>query len=173
MATFFRRDDWVQSSMGQAISGANVYVTSQPTIPATFNDDGYFVPPSPLVQLYADPAGRTPITQPVQTDGFGHAFYYAASGTYTVTYYSPQICITTLPDQVISGLVGSVTSAGPSGTQDGINTVFTLPGAPSSFLFLFVNGIFQLPGTDYILSGDTITMTIAPQPTDQLFAIFQ
>jgi hypothetical protein len=165
MATFFRRDDWVQSALGQAISGANVYVTSQPTIPASFNDEGFFIPPSPLVQLYSDPAGRNPITQPVQTDGFGHAFYYTASGTYTITYYSPQIGITTLPDQVIAGVVVPVNTIPPSGHQDGTNRVFTLPSTPSNFLLLFVNGVFQFPGNDYTISGATITMTTAPLST--------
>src|SRR6202012_6041921 len=55
MTSSFRRDDYVQDALGNAISGANVYVTSQPTNTGHFNDDDIWVPPSPLVQLYSDP----------------------------------------------------------------------------------------------------------------------
>lgn len=94
MANFLRRDDWVTDAMGNALSGASVYVCSQP---ATTN----IIPPSPLAQLYSDPNGAFPITQPVLTDGYGHAAYYVSPGTYTVVYYSPQISETVLPDQTI------------------------------------------------------------------------
>lgn len=94
MATFLRRDDWVTDAMGNALSGTQVYVCSQPATTTS-------IPPSPLVQLYSDPAGAFPITQPVLTDGYGHAAYYVAPGTYTVVYYSPQILEQVLPDQTI------------------------------------------------------------------------
>jgi len=56
----------------------------------------------------------------------------------------------------------------PTGTMNGTNTVFTLSSAPdpASSLLLFLNGIEQLPGTDYTLSGATITYTVAPSATD-------
>lgn len=173
MDTFYRRDDWVQDAMGDAISGAGVYVTSQPSNAGFINQQGSYVPPSPLVQLYADPAGTIPITQPVQTDGFGHAAYYTAANIYTVTYYSPQIGQTTLPDQVISGVVSPITAAPPSGAQNGTNRVFTLPSAPTNFLMFFLNGVLQLPGPNYSITGAIITMTLAPANTDQLWAVFQ
>lgn len=94
MATFLRRDDWVTDAMGNALSGTQVYVCSQPATTTS-------IPPSPLVQLYSDPAGAFPITQPVLTDGYGHAAYYVTPGTYTVVYYSPQILEQVLPDQTI------------------------------------------------------------------------
>lgn len=99
MPSYYRRDEWVTDAQGNAISGAGVYVCSQP---ATTNT----IPPSPLVQLYADPNGVTPLAQPVQTDGYGHAFYYVSPGIYTVVYYSPQIQQVTLLDQDINA--GSV-----------------------------------------------------------------
>lgn len=80
--------------MGNALSGASVYVCSQPATTTA-------IPPSPLAQLYSDPNGAFPITQPVMTDGYGHAAYYVTPGTYTVVYYSPQILETILPDQTI------------------------------------------------------------------------
>lgn len=97
--------------MGNALSGAQVYVCSQPATTTT-------IPPSPLVQLYADSAGTTPITQPVLTDGYGHAFYYVSPGTYTVVYYSPQILETILPDQTIgSGNVSFPITVAEGGTN--------------------------------------------------------
>lgn len=94
MATFLRRDDWVTDAMGNAISGANVYVCSQPATTGS-------IPPSPLVQIYADSAGVTPITQPLVADGYGHTFFYVAPGTYTIVYNSPQILTQVLADQTI------------------------------------------------------------------------
>lgn len=174
MALFFRRDDWVQDAMGNAISGANVYVTSQPTNTGHVDEDtGLYIPPSPLVQLYADPHGMTPLAQPVQTDGYGHAFYYATANVYTVTYYSGQIGQTTLLDQTISGAVSPINTSPPSGAQDGTNRVFTLPSTPTNFLMLFSNGVLQLPGTNYVIAGAVATYAVAPQPTDQLFAVYQ
>jgi hypothetical protein len=173
MAIFYRRDDWVQSAIGNAISGAGVYVTSQPSNPAKITK-GKFIPPSPLVQLYADPAGLTPIQQPVQTDGFGHAEYYVAFGTYTVTIYSPQIGIITLPDQFIGGSPLPVNATTPLGIINGSNTVFTISSAPSTFLMLFLNGVLQLPsGVNYSIAGNTITMVTAPQTGDQLWVLYQ
>lgn len=111
MATFLRRDDWVTDAMGNALSGASVYVCSQPATTTS-------IPPSPLIQLYSDPAGADPITQPVLTDGYGHAFYYAAPGTYTVVYYSPQILETVLADQTIgSGNVNFPITVAEGGTS--------------------------------------------------------
>jgi hypothetical protein len=94
MATFLRRDDWVTDAMGNAISGANVYVCSQPANTGS-------IPPSPLVQIFADSAGVTPITQPLVADGYGHTFFYVAPGTYTIVYNSPQILTLVLADQTI------------------------------------------------------------------------
>jgi hypothetical protein len=63
----------------------------------------------------------------------------------------------------------------PSGAINGINTAFTLPSAPNptAFLLLFLNGLLQIAGTDFTLSGATATMAAAPQstaPSDWLVA---
>jgi len=52
----------------------------------------------------------------------------------------------------------------PSGTIDGSNTTFTLAHSPSptASLELFLNGQFVAQGSDYTLSGSTITFTFAP-----------
>jgi hypothetical protein len=111
MATFLRRDDWVTDAMGNALSGASVYVCSQPATTTS-------IPPSPLVQLYSDPLGADPIAQPVLTDGYGHAFYYVAPGTYTIVYSSPQILEVILADQTIgSGNVSFPITIAEGGTN--------------------------------------------------------
>jgi hypothetical protein len=118
MANFLRRDDWLTDAMGNALSGASVYVCSQPATTTS-------IPPSPLAQLYSDPNGAFPITQPVLTDGYGHAAYYVTPGTYTVVYYSPQILETILPDQTI----GSGNVAFPITIPEGGTNATTAPQA--------------------------------------------
>jgi hypothetical protein len=67
-----------------------------------------------------------------------------------------------------SGGGTAVTQEVPTGTINGTNTTFTLSAAPSpaSSLLLFLNGVEQLPGTDYTLSGSTITYINAPVAGD-------
>ena len=73
---FWRIDEFVKAANGPALAGAEVFFAIQPA-----NTTSY--PPSPLVQLYADPFGITPTTQPLIADGFGHVSAYVAAGTYT------------------------------------------------------------------------------------------
>lgn len=62
---------------------------------------------------------------------------------------------------------GTWTSGSPSGTQNGVNTTFTLPSTPASILLLYLNGQFLTGGgVDYTLSGSTITTVNAPFSTD-------
>jgi hypothetical protein len=76
MAKLYRMDGWVKGTLGNAIAGAQVYVCYQPA-------NTTFVPPDPLVSIYSDVNGLVPINHCV-TDGFGHYFFYALSGFYTV-----------------------------------------------------------------------------------------
>lgn len=52
----------------------------------------------------------------------------------------------------------------PVGTINGVNTAFTLAHAPNPALslLLFVNKTLQIQGTDYTVSGASLTMTVAP-----------
>ena len=62
----------------------------------------------------------------------------------------------------------------PSGTLNGVNKVFTLsftPNPTASFV-LYSNGVEQIPTTDYTLSTNTITYTVAPQSFYFLRAIY-
>ncbi len=62
----------------------------------------------------------------------------------------------------------------PSGSMNGSNVDFTLAATPiSGSLHLILDGIFQLLGTDYTLSGATVTMTTAPDSTDWLKAFYE
>lgn len=63
----------------------------------------------------------------------------------------------------------------PSGTINGTNTSFTLanPPSPAASLLLFINGVLQIQGTDYTLSGSTITMSNAPTTGSVLNAYYR
>jgi hypothetical protein len=52
----------------------------------------------------------------------------------------------------------------PSGTINGSNTAFTLAQTPqeNEAVQLFLDGLYLIEGTDYTLSGTSITMTTAP-----------
>lgn len=61
----------------------------------------------------------------------------------------------------------------PSGTKNGSNKTFTLLHAPSNVTLLYLNGQYLVSGgVDYSLSGNTITMTVAPLSTDTLVATY-
>ncbi len=52
----------------------------------------------------------------------------------------------------------------PTGTIDGVNTVFTLAHTPTAGSdHIYLNGVLQTPTTDYSLAGVTITFVAAPQ----------
>jgi len=65
----------------------------------------------------------------------------------------------------------------PTGAVNGVNTVFTLAAAPSpaSSLEFFRNGLLQLQGVDYQISGTTVTFFLAsvPQSGDLLVASYR
>lgn len=46
----------------------------------------------------------------------------------------------------------------PTGLINGINRIFVLPVIPI-LLFLYRNGLFQTPGSDFTIIGDTITFS--------------
>lgn len=52
----------------------------------------------------------------------------------------------------------------PNGVINGVNAVFTLVRAPNpaNSLMLWLNGVYQVQGVDYTLSGGTITFTTPP-----------
>ncbi len=51
----------------------------------------------------------------------------------------------------------------PTGVIDGVNTTYTLSQTPTAnSLLLFLNGQYQTEGSEYTLSGSTITFAVAP-----------
>lgn len=148
MATFLRRDDWITDAMGNAQSGAQVYVCSQPATTTS-------IPPSPLVQLYSDPLGANPISQPVIADGYGHAFYYVAPGTYTIVYYSPQIQEVILADQTIGTGNVSFPITIPEGGTDATTAAQALInlGAAASGTNADITSLLAIPSTTINSSG--------------------
>lgn len=58
-----------------------------------------------------------------------------------------------------------ITAQPLTGTINGSNTVFTIPTAGLlSNIVIKKNGVVQLLGTDYNLSGTTVTFTVVPDP---------
>lgn len=60
----------------------------------------------------------------------------------------------------------------PAGTMNGTNKIFTLsftPNPGASFT-LWLNGVEQVPTTDYTISSATITYTVAPKSSDYMIA---
>ena len=108
MPTFYRLNGTVTDNVGLPIAGANIAVLTQPANTSS-------TPGSPLATLFADPAGATPLANPVQTSGLGEYFFYAAAGTYTLQVYpSPagvQFPVRLYPDtNVIAPGAGTVTN---------------------------------------------------------------
>ena len=61
-----------------------------------------------------------------------------------------------------------------TGTIDGVNAVFTIPGTPTGTVAIFKNGVMQDPAVHYTLAVSTVTFNglYIPQPGDDLQAIF-
>jgi hypothetical protein len=171
MANFFRIDRWITDALGNALAGVNVAICSQPANTTT-------LPPSPLVALYADPNGVTPVTNPLVTDGVGHAFAYLAGGVYTIMSYAPGVLTIITPDQTVTspeqaGYNNDSSNAGTiTGAINGTNTVFVLSAtpAPASTLIFVVNGLIQ---AGYTVSGSTVTLAVAPSAGSTLNGLYQ
>lgn len=108
MPDFFRSDQFVKSTLGPAVPGAQIFVCDQPAnVPTGLTAAA--PTPTPLSTIYSDPDGLVPITQPIITDGFGHADFYVAPGTYDVSVYLSSTLQKEYPDQSIG--LGSQTGA--------------------------------------------------------------
>lgn len=100
--TYGRLQFQLQNTQGQAISGGQITVYSQPACGSSQNG---------LATLYPGATGGTPLSQPLVTDGYGAAFAYATVQCYTVQYSSPytgtQVFIDQVPLSPSSGGGGS------------------------------------------------------------------
>jgi hypothetical protein len=161
-----RMDRVVQTAQGQSVSGALMYFLTQPANTGAL---------TPLANVYANTTG-TPAANPQITDGLGQVGCYLDNARlYTIVVVSPLIETQVYPDQNLgnspstSAIFGQV----PAGAIDGVNTVFTLTVSPS-LLFLQYNQGTLVPNvgytTDVVLGVFTITLAIAPQVGDSLYA---
>lgn len=100
----------------------------------------------------------------VQIDNLG------GGGTQMVTADNDGI----LSVQAIPGGASFIDNEIPSGTVDGVNTVFTLANIPTTgSQHIYVNGLRQTPTVDYTISADTITFTVAPVISSNLLADYR
>jgi hypothetical protein len=60
----------------------------------------------------------------------------------------------------------------PTGSINGSNTAFTLSSTPAqaASVDLYLDGLYQRQGTDYTISGTSITMTTAPATSQNIWA---
>jgi hypothetical protein len=166
-ATFINQILTLLTAMGEAVSGGQIWICTQPANVGS-------LPPSPLATIYSDNAGANPVTQPLTTGGQGQTSFYAAPGVYTYVFFSPHTGQINQVDQtLVSSATPAVTQVVPTGSVNGSNTVFTLPSTPTNYLNLYVNGVLQLPTTNYTISGPTITMVTAPFTGYELWAVYQ
>jgi len=158
---YYRRDDEVQNGLGQAV----------PNIAVTY----YVQPGLALATCYSDSSG-TPTTNPQYTNGLGQTAVYLAPGLYTITYSGMAIQTLTYPDQLVSagGTSSNPHSVTPS--PDGVTRIFTMSATPivPADAQLFLAGSFVPYGTQYTISGATITWigAVPPQIGDSLVVFF-
>lgn len=141
------------------------------------------MPPPSVVQM-ADVTGLVEALadRPTKSIGFApnRAAFIDATGEIAAVSGSPSDCVHA---DGTSGPCGTGASIGfvdletPTGTANGVNTVFTLAQvpAPATSLHLYRNGILQKAGVDYQVNGNTVTfLSVAtPQTGDLLSASYR
>src|SRR5216683_2654159 len=71
---------------------------------------------------------------------------------------------------VVGAAAGNLQKETPTGTINGINTIFTTANNP---VLVILNGAVQDSGVDYVVTGSyTITFTYAPPTNSLLFTIY-
>jgi hypothetical protein len=140
MATFFRFQDIAINSIGQALSGLEVYVCTQPLTSAPG-----VIPPTPLATLYAASSSNSAaITDAVYEGG------------YIIFTFS-----TTPPADVVANSFINVTGADPS-SYNGVWQVIQVSGNQVTVVTPFENFVAPNPGT--WVSGGTVATSALPNP---------
>lgn len=147
-----RFDTFARSVVGPSAAGSQVFLCLQPAVTNS-------LPPSPLAQLYSDPLGANPISQPLVCDGFGHASCYVASGTFTEVVVYGGMLVQVYPDQLIASTIAvQVNGLEVNGNPvTGPNFNSSAPPIPNGSTA--VNFLFDGSGN---ISGSVITSTFAP-----------
>ena len=104
--------------------------------------------------------------------GSGHKCQMFGGGSVTSGHMAVYDAAGNVVDGGAPSTVATFVLQTPTGTIDGSNKIFTLSATPTSPLLLFLNGNLQLAGTDYTLSGSTITYATAPMSGDWHRAYF-
>ena len=149
---FSRFDTFARSVVGPSAAGAQVFLCLQPAVTTS-------IPPSPLAQLYSDPLGANPISQPLVCDGFGHASCYVASGTFTEVVVYGGMLVQVYPDQFIASTIAvQVNGLEVNGNPvTGPNFNGSVPAAPTGS----TNVTFQFDGLGNV-SASLLTSIYAP-----------
>lgn len=71
------------------------------------------------------------------------------------------------------GGIGATDGEPLTGTIDGVNTIFTVMHTPVGSTAVYRDGLRMLAGTDYTISGNTITFSVAPTLNSLLTAAYQ
>lgn len=174
---FYRYDTWVKSAIGPAIPGAQIYVCTQPA-----NSDA--APPTPLAAIYSDSGGLVPITQPIITDGFGHADFYVLPGLYTLVVALGGIIQQVYPDQSMGG-VGTAGGGGggeagtllleTNGVANASQSVLNLESTDGSLTITSdADGNIDIQGApvasaDFMLGAGNFSIAAIPNVTSQQF----
>lgn len=104
-----------------------------------------------------------------------------ANGNSTDAFFGPLTAFRSLANNsfggggtTVSNGVNTVTGEVPAGAINGTNKIFTLVHTPvSGSVVLFLNGLQQTSGTDFTVSGNTITLVVAPNSGSTLTANYQ
>jgi hypothetical protein len=144
----------LQTAMGQAVPGAQVYFLTQPANTSTL---------TPLATVYSNSAGTGgPVTQPLITNGFGECSAYLAQGVYTVVYISQYTGQLNYVDQNV--VIGGQTPTGALLTSPSASQGPTQP-AGTNFSVTTSGGGKELYNGNEVLTtvtGCTITECLTP-----------
>jgi hypothetical protein len=165
--TYNRSDGTLQNALGQALSGATVYVCTQPCS-ATVATPG-LIPPSPLASIFSDSSG-TAVSTPgsVTTDGNGNFFFYSTLSQFTEVFVYRGRIVKVLPDQVPQGASTAVTAAStvPAtpiyATAGAVLTPDVNFGDSTGLGDLFANKSVSVNGTGFVWTFKT--QTAPPNP---------
>jgi len=145
LPAFWRIDEYVKAANGYAMANGQVFFCTQPANTMAF-------PPSPLAQLYADPFGLTPISQPVVCDGYGHVGAYVAAGTYTMVVALSNVIQNIYADQSY-GLSSQQVVLETNGVPNPNQGVLNIVGAGDVTVFTNALGQTVIESTGTVIPG--------------------
>ena len=145
LPAFWRIDEFVKAANGYAIANGQVFFCTQPANTVAF-------PPSPLAQLYADPFGLTPISQPLVADGYGFVSAYVAAGTYTMVVALSNVIQNVYADQSY-GLSSQQVVFETNGVPNPNQSVLNIVGAGDVSVTLNALGQTVVESTGFVLPG--------------------